>query len=88
MKTSKIINYIENMYKKNNMIIEITRIELTNTKYNQYSIEFEFDYLDGNVPFTSEGEVYLNLEKISYFNNIIDWSKNQFCTVKPIKWNE
>lgn len=87
MKTSKIIAYIENMYKKNsNMIIEITKIKLSNTQYNRYSIEFIYDYMDGNIPFTSiDGEVFLDLEKITYFDNSIDWSKNKFYKEKPAR---
>lgn len=83
MKTSKIIQYIEKMYKKNNMVIEITKIRLTNTDYNRYSIDFEFDYMDGNVEYSNDEAMYLDLEKISYFDNVIDWSKNQFYKEKP-----
>lgn len=74
MKTSKILTYIENIYKKNyNKEIEITKIRLTNTDYNRYTIDFEYDYTDGNVEYSNDdGAMYLDLEKISYFDNSID----------------
>lgn len=85
MKTSKIIAYIENMYKKSDLEIEITKIKLNNIKFNKYEIEFDYDYMDGTVIMSTKGEVFLDLEKISYFDNSIDWSKNKFYKEKPAR---
>lgn len=86
---NKIIEHIKNMYKKYNKEIDITEIRFSNTEFNKYTMYFEYEYTEENETYTvDDGEIFLDLEKIKFFDDVIDWSKNQFCTVKPVKWNE
>lgn len=70
---NKIIKYIKKMYMEQEKLeIEITIIDFKNTKFNKYTIDFDYIYTDKNIEWLAGEILYLDLEKISYFDNVID----------------
>ena len=68
---NKIIEYIKIIYEKHNREIDITEIRFSNTEY-------EYEYMVENETYTvDDGEIFLDLEKIKFFDDVIDWSKNE-----------
>ena len=84
---NKIIEYIKIIYEIHNREIDITEIRFSNTEFNKYTMYYEYEYMVENETYTvDDGEIFLDLEKITFFDDVIDWSKNQFCTWKPNKY--
>lgn len=84
--TSKIIKFIENSY-KDKFKRQIIKFEITILEENKIKVDYEYIYKYHNVDYQTEDFLYMDLNKLSYFDTPEE--KKKYNNQGPkIKWNE
>lgn len=84
--TSKIIKFVETNHKED-INFEIIKFEITIIEDNKIKVDYDYNYTFDNIDFQTSYYLYMDLNKLSYFDTPEE--KKKYNNQGPkIKWNE
>lgn len=84
--TSKIIKFVETNH-KGDINFQIIKFEITIIGDNKIKVDYDYNYTFNNIDFQASYSLYMDLNKLSYFDTMEE--KKKYNNQGPkIKWNE
>lgn len=84
--TSKIIKFVETSH-KGDINFQIIKFEITIIGDNKIKVDYDYNYTFNNIDFQASYSLYMDLNKLSYFDTMEE--KKKYNNQGPkIKWNE